>query len=215
MPGQRVMYDVVPGALLRLREADIVSLAGLTIASVGQKYCRTGSVHSTKRQEARLFGIVDVSDISSREAALHTNGATKATEAESQSGPGRYNVEVEVRDGSSWIATCTCDQHTPICTHAAALLYQWVSHPTTFTSTHASQVPSIVSPVKHAEISRVQDSRKDRLIASSTDSQDNRRGLSAAERSAFQSLGFATGWECRRDACSIRPERVAWYRSRV
>lgn len=169
MPGQRVMYDVVPGALLRLREADIVSLAGLTIASVGQKYCRTGSVHSTKRQEARLFGIVDVSDISSREAALHTNGAAKAKEAESQSAPGRYNVEVEVRDGSSWIATCTCDQRTSICTHAAALLYQWVSHPTTFTSALTSQVPSIVSPVKHTEINRVQDTHKDRLIASSAD----------------------------------------------
>ena len=164
------MYDVVPGALLRLREADIVSLAGLTIASVGQEYCRTGSVHSTRRQEAQLSGIVDVPDIPSRETALHTNGATKAKEAESQTAPGRYNVEVEVRDGSSWIATCTCNQRTSICTHAAALLYQWVSHPTTFTSALSSPVSSIVSPVKYTGV------------------QDTRKGLSGAKRSALQSL---------------------------
>ena len=150
------MYDVVPGALLRLREADIVSLAGLTIASVGQEYCRTGAVHSTRRQEARLSGIVDVSDIPSKETALHTNGATKAKEAESQGAVGRYNVEVEVRDGSSWVATCTCDQRTSICTHAAALLYQWVSHPTTFTSALTSQVSPIVSAVKSTGSNRPQ-----------------------------------------------------------
>jgi hypothetical protein len=166
------MYDVVPGALLRLREADIVSLAGLTIASVGQEYCRTGAVHSTRRQGARLSGIVDVPDIPSKETALHTNGATKAKEAGSQGAVGRYNVEVEVRDGSSWVATCTCDQHTSICTHAAALLYQWVSHPTTFTSALTSQVAPIVSAVKSTGSNRAQDTRS---------------GLSEAKRSAFQS----------------------------
>ena len=54
------MEDVVPGALQRLREADIISMAGLTGASLGQEYCRIGAVHSTKRQGPRLTGIVDV-----------------------------------------------------------------------------------------------------------------------------------------------------------
>ena len=182
------MYDVVPGALLRLREADIVSLAGLTIASVGQEYCRTGSVHSTRRQEARLSGIVDVVDVPSKETALHTNGGTKAKEAGSQSATGRYNVEVEVRDGSSWIATCTCNQHASICTHAAALLYQWVSHPTTFTSALSSPASSITPPVKYGGADHVQDTR---------------RGLSGAQRSAFQS--FAPTASAERSAAHFNP----------
>jgi len=171
------MYDVVPGALLRLREADIVNLAGLTIASVGQEYCRIGAVHSTKRQESRLSGIVDVPDMPSREAALHTNGARKTKEAEPQSAPGRYDVEVEIQDGNSWIATCTCGQHASICTHAAALLYQWVSHPVTFTAP-TSSAASIVSPIKYTSIDRTQETR---------------RGLSAAQRSAFQSPAPSAG----------------------
>jgi len=177
------MYDVVPGALLRLREADIVSLAGLSSASVGQKYCRTGAVHSTRRQEARLSGIVDVLDLPSRETALHTNGAGKAKEAVPQNAPGRYNVEIEIRDGSSWIASCTCNEHASICTHAAALLYQWVSHPTTFTSASSSPISSIVPPVRDTEVDAVQNSR---------------RGLSGAKRSAFQSFAPPADQDSRR-----------------
>lgn len=66
--GLREMYDVAPGVLQRLREADIISRAGLAIASQGQDYCRSGAVHSTKRQGARLSGMVDLSIWPLREA---------------------------------------------------------------------------------------------------------------------------------------------------
>ena len=44
------MYDIVPGALQRLREVDIVSVAGLSVASLGQEYYRKGAVQSPQRQ---------------------------------------------------------------------------------------------------------------------------------------------------------------------
>ncbi len=45
------MDNVVPGALRHLREADIMSMAGLELAALGQEYYRIGAVHSTMRQE--------------------------------------------------------------------------------------------------------------------------------------------------------------------
>jgi hypothetical protein len=124
--------------------------------------------------------------MSFREAALHTNGARKTKEAEPQSAPGRYDVEVEIQDGNSWIATCTCDQHASICTHAAALLYQWVSHPMTFTAP-TSSAASIVSPIKYTEINQAQDSQdrhRGRLIAptSSAERSDARFNPSATQQ---------------------------------
>ncbi|HEV2655694.1 MAG TPA: hypothetical protein VGT82_12085, partial [Ktedonobacteraceae bacterium] len=76
------MENVVPGTLQRLRAADIIRMAGLAAASVGQEYCRTGVVHSMQRQGARLSGVVEV---------LHT-----AVPAE-ETGRRRYPVEVEIR----------------------------------------------------------------------------------------------------------------------
>ncbi len=54
------MDNVVPGALRHLREADIMSMAGLELAALGQEYYRIGAVHSTMRQEVQLTGIVEV-----------------------------------------------------------------------------------------------------------------------------------------------------------
>ena len=54
------MENIVPGALQRLRAADIIRMAGLASASLGQEYCRTGSIHGTQRQGARISGIVTV-----------------------------------------------------------------------------------------------------------------------------------------------------------
>jgi len=127
------MDDVVPGALQRLREADIISMAGLTGASLGQEYCRIGAVQSTKRQGARLTGIVDVPDMGYRKAASPSIEAVEVEQATSS--PGHYLVEVEARDPGSWSASCTCIRNqglSLLCPHAAALLYQWLAHPMDF-----------------------------------------------------------------------------------
>ncbi len=118
------MENVVPGALQRLRAADIIRMAGLAAASVGQEYCRTGVVHSTQRQGARLSGVVEV---------LHP--AVPAEETDSR----RYPVEVEIRSASAWDSVCPCGQNaSALCAHGAALLYQWLARPTSFLSTSSS-----------------------------------------------------------------------------
>jgi hypothetical protein len=151
------MYDVVPGALQRLHEADIVSMAGLTVASLGQEYCRIGAVYATKRQGARLSGIVEVPNTSPNQAASTTNN-TEETEQVNLSSPGRYSVAVEIRDRISCSVTCTCSQSpaqsSVICSHAAALLYHWLAHPLTFTTNPPTGVSSIPLPFEnHASTS--------------------------------------------------------------
>ena len=136
------MYDVAPGVLQRLREADIISRAGLAVASQGQDYCRAGAVHSTKRRGAQLSGIVDLSNLAFQRGVTATNAA-KALENYS---PDRCTVSVEVHDAQTWNVHCTCptmsDGSTNICAHAAALLYQWLAHPFTF----AAPVDAIAPP---------------------------------------------------------------------
>src|SRR5215471_9762134 len=105
------MYDVVPGALQRLRESDIVSMAGLTVASLGQEYCRTGAVRATKRQGARLSGIVEVPGTTPTQAASTANHAVETQQA-SKSHPGLYGVEVELHDRVTCSVTCSCNQST-------------------------------------------------------------------------------------------------------
>jgi len=129
------MYDVVPGTLQRLREADIVGMAGLTLASLGLEYCRIGAVHATKRQGARLSGIVEVSNSHFNQGASTTNGAKETGQAP-LSPLERYSVAVEMRDHISCNVNCTCSlsaaQSPVVCEHAAALLYAWLAHPLTF-----------------------------------------------------------------------------------
>ena len=151
------MYDVVPGALQRLRGADIVSMAGLTVASLGQEYCRIGAVYATKRQGARLSGIVEVPNTPPSQAASTTN-STEETEQANLSSPGRYSVAVEIRDRISCNVTCTCSQSpalsSVVCSHAAALLYHWLAHPLTFTPSPNTVVSSIPLPFEnHASTS--------------------------------------------------------------
>lgn len=132
--GLREMYDVAPGVLQRLRETDIISRAGLAIASQGQDYCRSGAVHSTKRRGARLSGIVDLSTLASREGVTATNPA-KALENSSLD---RCSVSVEIHDQRTWDVLCACSPvsgaPSTLCVHAAALLYQWLAQPFTFVS---------------------------------------------------------------------------------
>jgi hypothetical protein len=136
------MYDVAPGVLQRLREADIISRAGLAIASQGQDYCRSGAVHSTKRRGARLSGIVDLSNLAFKEGVTATN-AVKALENYSLD---RYIVSVEVHDSQTWDVRCTCPMmngaSATTCAHASALLYQWLAHPFTFAPPVDAILPS-------------------------------------------------------------------------
>ncbi len=141
------MYDVVPGALQRLREADIVSMAGLMVASLGQEYYRKGAVHTTKRQGALLSGIVEISNTTLNQTASTTN-STLETQQAIISLPGSYFTEVELRDRISCNVTCSCKQPDVqsgvVCSHAAALFYYWLAHPLNFQvapHTLASPVP--------------------------------------------------------------------------
>jgi hypothetical protein len=139
------MYDVVPGALQRLREADIVSMAGLFVASLGQEYYRKGAVRATRRQGALLSGIVEVLD-TTPEQTVSTTHTTLGTQQANLSLPGSFLVEVELRDSISCNVTCTCKQSPAqaglVCSHAAALLYYWLAHPLNFqTLDHISSSP--------------------------------------------------------------------------
>lgn len=144
------MDDIVPGALQRLREADIVGLAGLTAASLGQEYCRIGSVSATKRQGARLSGAVEVPTASAE--PITSSLPDEQTESENElseilSVPAQhFEVEVEVMSRSSCQAVCTCgNQATLLCVHAAALLYQWIHHPYAF-------VPFFLAPEENMAV---------------------------------------------------------------
>ena len=149
------MYDVVPGALQRLREADIVSMAGLTAASLGQEYSRIGAVFAAKRRGARLSGIVEVSNTLHSQAASTANDS-KRTEQAALSIPGRFTVEVEIRDRISCAVTCTCNQSSArpqfqsqssvVCPHAAALLYHWLAHPMSFTTSPPASAHAVPLP---------------------------------------------------------------------
>lgn len=123
------MQNIVPSALQRLRAADIIRMAGLAAAAAGQEYCRSGAVHTTQRQGARLAGVVEVP---------HTNTSAAEVPAVEKH---RYAVEVELQSVSSWVGNCQCGQSTQsaLCVHAAALLYQWLARPVVFVS--ATPVP--------------------------------------------------------------------------
>lgn len=127
----------MPGVLQRLREADIVGLAGLAGASLGQEHCRSGHVSTTKRQGARLSGIVTIPDLF---PAAENGYALFEQETQGQAVPGtvsapaqQFEVEVEVLNSLVCEVVCSCGKKsTLICVHAAALLYQWVTRPHAF-----------------------------------------------------------------------------------
>ena len=142
------MDDVVPSALQRLRAADIIRMAGLAVASMGQEYCRIGAVRATMRRGAKLLGIVDTSHLGDVSLA-----GARGTAAADQ-GPveqRRCSVEVEIQSSSTWHASCTCSPNTvAMCRHAAALLYQWLAHPNTFVAPSSSdfRTSSRTAPAK-------------------------------------------------------------------
>lgn len=157
------MDDVVPGVLQRLRAADIIRMAGLTVASRGQEYCRIGAVQATRREGARLSGVVVVANITTGEDAFPldavetTEGVSFAPLAREQSEKRTCAVEVEVQSSSSWQVTCTCATLPPaICPHATALLYQWLAQPAKFIVSSQSPLspPSPSSSLPHPRSSQ-------------------------------------------------------------
>ena len=185
------MDNVVPSPLRRLREADIIDMAGLKSAALGQEYYRIGAVHTTMHRGSQITGIVDVPasagnnasggrlpgivgtfDSNHEKAASATNHVEEVQEVRATEDvdvqPGRYSVSVEILDHSTWHASCTC--HTPsdssyICPHAAALLYQWLAHPMTFVSPRSdSSHTSISSSYSYSEAERTHRGGKDETL---------------------------------------------------
>ncbi len=143
------MGNIVPSPLRRLRAADIIRMAGLATASLGQEYCRTGAVHSTQRQSTHISGIVDVQRMGNSQ-----NGEVSETRQ-------HYSVTVDIKTDETWEPqsklmpaaiqiSCQCQggkggedsveaetrltssQTTMLCCHAAALLFQWLTCPAAF-----------------------------------------------------------------------------------
>jgi hypothetical protein len=130
------MENVVPGILQRLRAADIIRMAGLTTASLGQEYSRLGAVQQPQRAGTRLSGIVDTSHLS---IAMSQEEEGEETEGKRH----QFAVEVDIKSPTSWESTCACNASaTLLCWHAAALLYYWLAHPTTFTTVVEESVSS-------------------------------------------------------------------------
>ena len=145
------MDDVVPSALQRLRAADIIRMAGLAIASMGQEYCRIGAVHATMRRGAKLLGIVDTSHLGNVATATQRVEATEQGLTDQH----RYSAEIEVQSSSTWLATCSCSPDSSIiCRHTAALLYQWLANPLSFVSESAAHVASKPATTKRQVVGR-------------------------------------------------------------
>ncbi len=143
------MENAAPSVLQRLRAADIIRMAGLKVASLGQEYCRIGAVQQPQRHINQLKGFVHVpsaQDIPVEPAASTTNHADHPPQEEIE--PHRYTVEVMIESATEWHCLCTCN--TPantFCTHAAALLYQWLAHPFSFLSATPSDPSSRIPPL--------------------------------------------------------------------
>ncbi len=141
------MENVVPGALQRLRAADILRMAGLAAASLGQEYCRSGAVRSTQRQGARISGVVDVPHAGASPVLVDDVDAVQ-TEANRH----HYHVEIELQGPTTWVSSCSCEPDAPmLCAHAAALLYQWLARPTSFATISASPLSSSSLPEREME----------------------------------------------------------------
>jgi hypothetical protein len=129
------MENVVPGVLQRLQAADILRMAGLNAAALGQEYCRAGLVQEAQRQGTRLFGIIN---------SGQTNHNLPSAIHEENSGVGPYFCEVEIHEGQgpvSWVSQCTCNADTALlCPHSAALLYLWLAHPSAFVTIAPSTI---------------------------------------------------------------------------
>src|SRR5438309_6428855 len=147
------MDDVVPGALQRLRAADIIRMAGLSIASLGQEYCRIGAVQATLRRGAQLLVVVEISNSGNGTVVSPANRVEVVEPISPEQR--RYVVDVEIQSSTLWLTHCSCNpvSHS-ICQHVAALLYQWLAHPMTFVTppAHSMHSSTKTSPLKREEV---------------------------------------------------------------
>ncbi len=151
------MDDVVPSALQRLRAADIIRMAGLAVASMGQEYCRIGAVHATMRRGAKLLGIVDTSHLGDVAAATAEVEAAERLLTDQR----HYSTEIEIQSSSTWLSACSCSPNsTIICRHAAALLYQWLAHPTSFVVASSSIAANMPASAKRQALEQSSGERK-------------------------------------------------------
>lgn len=128
------MDDIVPGVLQRLREADLVGMAGLAGASLGQEYFRRGYVSLMKRQGVRLSGVVALPEVLSEAGGEQQEDEPQEAER-SEATSQHFEVAVEVVSSTACQVVCSCGKQAAlICTHAAALLYQWINRPHSFVS---------------------------------------------------------------------------------
>ncbi|GER88402.1 hypothetical protein KDW_25640 [Dictyobacter vulcani] len=126
------MENIVPGVLQRLRPADIIRMAGLNAASLGQEYNRTSTIRSTQRQGTLLRGVVELpQDMDPLVLVLDEEDETASPERTTTLRS--YTTEVEMMNLTSWRSSCSCDeQGTLLCVHGAALLYRWLAQPLVF-----------------------------------------------------------------------------------
>ncbi|MEO7020852.1 MAG: helicase-associated domain-containing protein [Ktedonobacteraceae bacterium] len=148
------MDDVVPVVLQRLREADIVGLAGLADASLGQEYARGGRVSTTKRQGARLSGVVTLPELLPAADMVLVEQPEDVAEVSETSPISHFEVVVEVVRHDSCQVVCTCGNTAAlICPHAAALLYHWVNRSYAFVSLPVEEDDT--SPVATSDVASV------------------------------------------------------------
>lgn len=140
------MDDVVPVVLQRLREADVVNLAGLADASLGQAYARGGHISTARRQGARLSGIVTLPESLSAMELMRLEQQASAINVIESSPISRFEVEVEVLRRDACQVVCTCGSATPLCVHGAALLYYWVNRSSAFVSLAIQQKAPVPVP---------------------------------------------------------------------
>ncbi len=138
------MENVVPAVLQRLRAADIIRMAGLSVAALGQEYERLGAVQQAQRQGNHLSSVVNVphiADFSLEIAATTTN--TVDGHSFSKSEDHDHTTEVILESPTVWKSACTCSVgSSALCSHACALLYHWISHPFSFSVPAESDVSS-------------------------------------------------------------------------
>ena len=154
------MQNAVPDILQRLRATDIIHIAGLTVASLGQEYSRIGSFRETRREGARISGILDIPPTASALAAWDKNELSQKVQEKAERQL-LCSVDIEIKSASEWVCHCSCGSSpTTLCAHATALLYHWIARPAAFiliadsTSSMKSSteeqrpIPSVSSQVK-------------------------------------------------------------------
>ena len=167
------MQNVVPDVLQRLRATDIIHMAGLTVASLGQEYSRVGSFRETRRQGARVSGILEIPSTAYALAAWDKNETAQKVQEKAEKQI-LCSVDVEIKNASEWVCHCSCDSpSTMLCAHAAALLYHWIARPAAFHLDANSTSPARVEEYRQgdsneekSEVSVVEMTRQSSLASS-------------------------------------------------